>query len=59
MDRLELIQVDVNYNYSERLEGEREAKQTYIYLQRSFFVCWRVAGVFTTNIFLLLCGMIW
>ena len=61
MDRLELIQVDVNYNYSERLEGERSKTNIYqsIYLQECFFVCWRVAGVFATNISLLLCGMIW
>ena len=32
---------------------EREAKQTYIYLQGCFFVCWRVTGVFYDKYFLI------
>ena len=51
MDRLELIQVDVNYNYSERLEGEREAKQTYIYICKDAFLFAGVLRGFLRRIF--------
>lgn len=51
MDRLELIQVDVNYNYSERLEGGREAKQTYIYICKDAFLFAGVLQGFLRRIF--------
>lgn len=43
MDRLELIQVDVNYNYSERLEGERSKTNIYIFARMLFclLACYR------------------